>query len=83
MKIEQCSNDSFWVKEEIQKEMKDFLEFNENEGTTYSILWVMKVELRRKTMCLQKESGEISHLAAHLKALEKKQSYPGEVYNRK
>ena len=24
------------VKEKIKKEMKDFLEFNENEGTTYS-----------------------------------------------
>jgi hypothetical protein len=27
------------VKEEIKKEFKDFLELNENKGTTYSNLW--------------------------------------------
>jgi hypothetical protein len=27
----------FWIKEEIMKTIKEFLYFNENEGTTYQI----------------------------------------------
>ena len=39
----------FILKEEIKKEMKDFLELNENEATTYPNLWyTMKAVLRRK-----------------------------------
>jgi hypothetical protein len=43
------------------KEIKDFLEFNENEGTTYANLCnTMKAVLREKLSfkCLQKETGE-------------------------
>jgi hypothetical protein len=47
------------VKEGIKKEIKDVLEFNENEATTYPNLWeTMKAFLRGKlsSECLQKET---------------------------
>jgi hypothetical protein len=52
------------VKEGIKKEIKDFLDFNENEATTCPNLWeTMKAFLRGKlsSECLQNETRESTH----------------------
>jgi hypothetical protein len=42
-----------WVIEEIHEEIEKFLEFNENENTTYQNLWVAaKAFLRRKFIAM-------------------------------
>jgi hypothetical protein len=64
------------VRGEIKKEIKDFLEFNENKGTTYTNLWdTMKAMLRGKLIALSASKKKLlraytSSLTAHLKALE-------------
>ena len=68
------------VKKEIKKEIKDFLEFNENKATTYLNLWdTMKAVLKVKLIALSAskmklERAHTSSLTTHLKALEKKEA---------
>ena len=67
METEQHSLNDILVKEGIKKEIKDFLEFNENEDTTYPNLWdTMKAFLRGKFIALNgfKKKLERAHTSS-------------------
>jgi hypothetical protein len=62
-----------WLKGEIKKEMKDFLEFNENEGPTYPNLWdTIKAVL--SAFIKKPLKSHTNNLKIHLRDLEKKEA---------
>src|SRR5574337_243805 len=67
------------ITEEIKKEIKIFIETNENEDTTTQNLWdTVKAVLRGKFIAIQaylkkQEKSQINHLTLHLKQLEKEE----------
>lgn len=79
-----------WVREEIKEKIKDFLEFNKNEGKTYPNLWnkmkaVLKVnstdgflkEIKKFSNQLLKSTSESS------RKKERKKTYPRVIDDRK
>ena len=66
------------VTEEIKREIKKFLETNDNENTTQNLLDTAKTVVRRKFLAIQsylqkQEKNQIDNLTLHPKQLEKEE----------
>ena len=77
------------VTEEIKREIKKFLETNDNENTTTQNLWdAAKAVLRRKFIAIQsylkkQEKHRIDNLNLHLKKLQKEEQKTSKISRRK
>ena len=77
------------VTEEIKREIKKFLETNDNENTTTQNLWdAAKAVLRGKYIAIQsylkkQEKHQIDSLSLHLKQLEKEEEKTPKISRRK
>ena len=78
-----------WINNEIKKEIKKYLETNENEHTTTSKLWdVVKAVLTGKVIAIQVylkkiEKSQINSLTLHLEELREQQTKPIGLEGRK
>ena len=78
-----------WVNEEIKKEIKKYLETNDNEDTTTQNLWdAAKAVLRGKFIEIhaflkKEEKSQIDNLSQHLNELEKEEQTKAKVSRRK
>ena len=69
------------VTEEIKREIKKFLETNDNENTTQNLWDAVKAVVRGKLIAIQsylkkQEKHQVDNLTLHLKELEKEQKPP-------
>ena len=82
METKQHANKKPMVNEEIKKEIKKYLETNNNEDTSTQNLWnAAKAVLRGKFTAIQavlkkEEKSQIDNLTHHLNELEKEQTKP-------
>ena len=78
MEIKQHILNNQQVTEEIKREIKNFLETNDNEDTTQNLWDVAKAFLRGNLIAIQsylkvQEKHQIDNLTLHLKQLEKEE----------
>ena len=76
------------VTEEIKREIKKFLETNDNENTTQNLWDAAKAVLRGKFIAIQsylkkQEKHQIDNLTLHLKQLEKEEPKNPKISRRK
>ena len=70
-----------WISEDIRKEIKEFLEANENKETTYQNVWdtmkpFLEENLFHGTHSIKEEKNQqINDLTLQLKALEKEDQH--------